>query len=50
MHLVPLTVQCIYGWSIEGGEDGGGKERMSFLENGREWIFLGLLYADDLFL
>ena len=23
---VPLAVQCIYGWSNEGGEDGDGKE------------------------
>ena len=26
MHHIPLTVQCIYGWSDEGREDGDGKE------------------------
>ena len=26
MYLVPLAVQCIYGWSDQGGEDRNGKE------------------------
>ena len=26
MYHVSLAVQCIYGWSDEGGEDGDGKE------------------------
>ena len=26
MYHVPLAVQCIYGWSDEGGEDRDGKE------------------------
>ena len=26
MYHVPLAVQCIYGWSNEGSEDGDGKE------------------------
>ena len=26
MYHVPLALQCIYGWSDEGGEDGDGKE------------------------
>ena len=33
-----MSVQCIYGWSNEGGEDG------------REWRLPGLLYADELVL
>ena len=40
MHHVPLSFQCIYGCSGEGGEDGDGKEGRS----------PGLLYADDLVL
>ena len=40
---VPLAVQCIYGWSDEGGE-------WRFLEDGREWKLPSLLYADDLVL
>ena len=45
-----MAVQSIYGWSKEGGGDGDGKRGVSFMENGREWRFLGLLYADDLVL
>ena len=30
VYHVPLAVQCIYGWSNEGGEDGDGKERSEF--------------------
>ena len=26
MYHVPLVVQCLYGWSDEGGVDGDGKE------------------------
>ena len=26
VYHVTLAVQCIYGWSDEGGEDGDGKE------------------------
>ena len=26
MYHVSLAVQCIYGWSDKGGEDGDGKE------------------------
>ena len=26
VYHVSLTIQCIYGWSDEGGEDGDGKE------------------------
>ena len=48
MSYVPLAVQCIYGWSNEGVEDGDGRRGVRFLEDGREWRLLGLLYADDL--
>ena len=41
MYYVPLAVQCIYGWSDEGGENGDGNE-------GIEWRLPGLLYTDDL--
>ena len=27
MYHVSLAVQCIYGWSDEGGEDGDAKEK-----------------------
>ena len=37
MYYVPLAVQCIYGWSDEGGEDGDGKE-WSELPGGRERV------------
>ena len=50
MYHVPLAVQCIYGWNDEGGEIKMGGRRVSFLEDGREWRLLGLLYADDLVL
>ena len=43
MFHVPLVYHCIYGCSDEGGKNGDGKE-------GREWILLGLLYADYLVL
>ena len=43
MYHVPLTVQCIYGWSDGGGENGDWEE-------GREWRLPGLLCADDLVL
>ena len=26
VYHIPLAVQCIYGWSDEGGEDGDGKK------------------------
>ena len=41
MYHVPLGVQCIYGWSDEGGEDVDGKK-------GIEWRLPGHLYAGDL--
>ena len=41
MYHAPLALQCIYGCSEEGGEDGDG-------EKGREWRLAGILYADDL--
>ena len=48
MYIVPLAVECIYGWSDEGGEDGDGKEGS---EIPGEWekmeIAWPLLYADD---
>ena len=50
MFHVPLAVQCIYGWSDEGGEDGGGKEGSELHGDGREWRLSVLLYADDLVL
>ena len=34
MYHVPLAVQCIYGWSDEGGENGDGKEGRELLEDG----------------
>ena len=40
MYHIPLAVQCIYGCSDEGGEDG----------DGRDWRLPGLLYAYDLVL
>ena len=40
MYHVPLAVQCIYGWSDEGGEDRDVRERR----------LPGLLYADHLVL
>ena len=43
MHHVLLALQCVYGSSDEGGENGDGEE-------GREWRLPGLLYADDLVL
>ena len=39
----------MYGWS-DGGEDGDGKEGVTFQEDGKKWILPGLLYADDLVL
>ena len=41
MYHVPLALQCIYGHSDEGGENGDGEEE-------RERRLPGLLYADDL--
>ena len=39
----------MYGWSNEGGGDGDGKgEGVRFLDDGRAWTLIGLLYADDL--
>ena len=35
VYHVPLAVQCIYGWSDEGGEDGDVKRGVRFLEDGR---------------
>ena len=49
MHKVPLSVQCIYGWSGDGGEDGDVKKG-SKIPGGWEWRLPGLLYADDLVL
>ena len=43
MYHIPLALQCIYGCSDEGGENGDGEE-------GREWRLLGILYADYLVL
>ena len=43
MYNVPLGLQCIYGRSDEGGENGDGKE-------GREWRLPCLLSSDDLVL
>ena len=43
MYHVPLVLQCIYGCSEEGGENGDGEE-------GRERRLPGLLYADYLVL
>ena len=49
MYLVPLAVPCIYECS-DGGEDGDIMRGVRFLEDGREWRYPGLLYADDLVL
>ena len=38
-----MALQCIYGRSYKGGENGDGEE-------GRERILPGILYADDLVL
>ena len=35
MYHVSLAVQCRYGWSDEGGEDGDGKE------GGRDYWWMG---------
>ena len=43
MYHVSLAVQCMYGWTDEGGEDGDGTE-------GREWRLPSLFYADELVL
>ena len=43
MYHVPLSLQCIYGCSDEGGKNGN-------REKGREWRLLSLLYAEDLVL
>ena len=43
MYGVPLALQCIYGRSDEGGDNGDGEE-------GREWRLSDFLYADDLVL
>ena len=50
MYHVPLTFQCIYGCSDEGGGNGDGKGGVSLLEEGRERRLSSLLYADDLVL
>ena len=39
-----MAFQCIYGHSDEGGENGDEEEE------GREWRFFGILYADNLVL
>ena len=46
----PLAVQCIYGWSDEGGEYGEGKKWSELPGEWREWRFPGFSYADDLVL
>ena len=43
LYHVPLTFQCVYGYSDERGDNVDGEER-------RVWSLLGLLYADDLVL
>ena len=46
-----MAVQCIYGCSDEGGEDGDGNDGSEISGGGeREWKFTGLLYANDLVL
>ena len=42
MYHVPLALQCIYGRSDEGDENGD-------VEQGREWRLPGLLYADEVY-
>ena len=46
MHHVPLAFQYIYMDAVKMGME----RRVRFLEEGREWRLLGLLYADDLVL
>ena len=48
MYHFSLAVQCVYGWSNEGGEVGMGRRGVSFLKDGRGWRLPGLLYADVL--
>ena len=36
VYHVPLAVQCTLGWNDEGGEDGMGRRRVSFMEDGRK--------------
>ena len=50
MYHAALAVQCIYGCSDEGSQDGDGKEASELLNYGREWTLPGHLYADDLVL
>ena len=50
MYHAALAVQCIYGCSDEGSQDGDGKEGSELLNYGREWTLPGHLYADDLVL
>ena len=44
MYHVPLALQCIYGCSDEGGENGDGEEER------RYWRLPDLFYANDLVL
>ena len=50
MYHVPLALQCIYGHSDEGCENGDGEEGVRFQEEGRELRFPDSLYAGDLIL
>ena len=50
MYNAPLAVQCIYGLSAGGSEDGDGKERRKIPGGWERGRLLGLLSADDLVL
>ena len=50
MYNVLLALQCVYGRSEEGGENGDGEEGVRFREERGEWRLPGHLYTDDLVL
>ena len=50
MYHVPLAVQCIYGWSNGGGEDGDGKEGSEPIGGWERVEIAWPLYADGLVL
>ena len=43
VYHIPLVVQCLYGWSDEGDEDGMGGKGVSCLKDEKEWRLPGLL-------
>ena len=50
MYHVSLAVQCIYGWSDEGSENGDGEEGSDLPGGGKRVEIAWPLYADHLIL